>query len=115
MAVSSFGTMGQPPPWELQPDGSVLLIGAEPTGTGGVMKRIRASPAPGTSVTTWMEEVKSAKEKVDADAKAKKEKAEADRLAKKQADIDAAAKRKADAAAKKAEQEAARKAKTTSR
>jgi dipeptidyl aminopeptidase/acylaminoacyl peptidase len=123
MAVSSFSGVGQPKPWETQPDGSVIFIGAEVTGTyGGVMKRIKATPAVETSIATWIADVKSAKEKEIADAADKKKKAEADRLAaieakaKAKADADEKrAKDRADAAAKKAEADAARKAKKTTR
>jgi WD40 repeat protein len=124
--VSSFGN-NQPQPWEAQPDGSVLLIGAEPTGPyGGPMKRIKATPSTGTSIATWINDVKAAREKEMADAEAAKEakrkqaedaaaQKKADQeaaLAKRKADQEAAtAKRKADLEARQREAENARRAK----
>ncbi|HXF91114.1 MAG TPA: hypothetical protein VNK46_00010 [Nitrospiraceae bacterium] len=105
-AVSSFGTtMGQPQPWEMQPDGSVLFIGAEPTGLfGGQMKRITVSPDSGTSVATWIADAQAAQKKAVEDAAAAAAKAKADK------DAAAAAKAKereeAIAAKEKARQEA---------
>jgi WD40 repeat protein len=115
-AVSSFGTMGQPPPWELQPDGSVLFIGAEPTGLfGGQMKRIKATPESDTTIATWIADVAAAAEKAKADKEAeaarKKEEYEAAQ-AKKKADYEAAvAKRKAEQEARRRELENQRRAK----
>lgn len=81
-AVSSFGAMGQPLPWELQPDGSVLCIGAEPTGLlGGQMKRIKVTPEPDTSVATWIADAEAAQKKAMEDAAAAAAKAKADKEA----------------------------------
>lgn len=82
-AVSSFGaTMGQPQPWEMQPDGSVLFIGAEPTGLfGGQVKRFTVSPDSGTSVATWIANAQAAQRKAEEDAAAAAAKAKADKEA----------------------------------
>ncbi len=81
-AVSSFGGTQQPQPWETQPDGSVIFIGAEPTGlVGGPMKRIRVSPDAGTSVATWIADTHAAQKKAVEDAAAAAAKAKADKEA----------------------------------
>jgi septin family protein len=81
-AVSSFGGIWQPHPWETQPDGSVLFIGAEPTGMfGGQMKRIKVSPDSGTSVATWIADAQAAQKKAVEDAAAAAAKVKADKEA----------------------------------
>ncbi len=44
--------------WEAQPDGSIVLIGHEPDENNrrGVVKRVKVTPAPGTSIATWAAE-----------------------------------------------------------
>jgi len=80
--VSSFGAMGQPRPWETQPDGSVLFIGAEPTGLfGGQMKRIKVIPGSGTSVATWIADAEAAHKKAAEDTATAAAKAKADKEA----------------------------------
>lgn len=103
--------------WEFQPDGGIVFLGGEPGPQGfGLMKRIKVTPAAGTTVATWFTDVKAAEEKEAAEAITAQEKAETDKLAAaaaaKAASDDAAAKRKADydaavAAKTKARQEAA--------
>lgn len=81
-AVSSFGGIWQPHPWETQPDGGVLFIGAEPTGMfGGQMKRIKVSPDSGTSVATWIADAQAAQKKAVEDAAAAAAKVKADKEA----------------------------------
>jgi len=87
--------------WEFQPDGSIVFLGGEPGPQGlGPMKRVKVTPATGTTFATWFTDAKAADEKEAADAIAAKEKAEADKLtaaAQAKAEKDeAAAKRKAD-------------------
>jgi hypothetical protein len=70
-AVSSFGPPNAPTPWEIQPDGGVLFIGAEPTGMfGGQMKRIKVTPDSGFSLATWIADAQAAQKKAVEDAAA---------------------------------------------
>jgi dipeptidyl aminopeptidase/acylaminoacyl peptidase len=81
-AVSSFGGKWHPQPWETQPDGSVLFIGAEPTGLfGGQMKRIKVLSDSGSSVATWIANAEAAQKKAAEDAAAAAAKAKADKEA----------------------------------
>jgi hypothetical protein len=101
--------------WEVQADGSIVLIGSEPTAdrTYGPMKRVTVNPAKTGDLASWVNEIKSAREQAIAEAEQAKAKAEADRIAaaeeRKQAQAEAAAARakaKADAAAARAEAKA---------
>ena len=88
--------------WEAQPDGAVILIGVTPgpNNSYGPMKRVSVKPAAGTSVATWIADVKAAQVQAVADAAAAKAKADEDAAAaltakKKAAEEAAAAKAKA--------------------
>jgi hypothetical protein len=93
--------------WEIQSDSSVVVVGAEAIETAeGPMKRVNATPAPGTSIATWIADLATAQAKAIADAAQAKTDAEA---AQAKAAADAAqaradaAKAKADAAKAKAD------------
>ncbi|HTO02727.1 MAG TPA: hypothetical protein VL069_03450 [Opitutus sp.] len=64
--------------WEAQPDGSIIFVGPTPAPNNGygLMKRVTVRPAAGTSVATWIADVKEAEAKAIADAAAAKAKAE---------------------------------------
>jgi Tol biopolymer transport system component len=96
-----FAGEGRPKKWESQPDGSIVFLGQSPSPvTSGAFKRIKVTPAAGSSVATWAADIKTSEERALAEAKAAQEKAAADQLAaaeKAKADQEAAlAKRKAD-------------------
>lgn len=104
--------------WELQPNGSVVLLGAEPTAdrTYGPMKRFTVTPASTGNLVSWVDDIKAGRERALAEAEAAKARQEADRLAaanerKRQREEAAAerAKARADAAAerKRKQEEAA--------
>lgn len=69
--------------WEVQQDGSIVLVGPAPTAdrTYGPMKRVTVVPSKGGDLAAWVDEVESARERILAEAEAAKAKAEADRLA----------------------------------
>jgi WD40 repeat protein len=104
--------------WELQSDGTIVLLGVEPTSdqSYGVMKRVTVAPEKTGDLSTWVSDLTTARERALAEAEEAKARAEAARLAelaaRKQAQEDAAAARKqareeAEAARKKAQADAA--------
>ncbi|MEO7599611.1 MAG: hypothetical protein ABIV50_11805, partial [Opitutus sp.] len=90
------------PLWEAQSDGSVVVVGVTPAENNGYgpMKRIKASPAAGTTIATWITEVKAAQADAVANAAVAKQQAEDDAAvaaAKGKADREAAVAAKAKA------------------
>jgi WD40 repeat protein len=70
--------------WEPQADGSVVFLGASPAPNNGYgpMKRVTVTPAAGSTIDTWVADVKAAEAKALADAAEAKKKAEQEAAAK---------------------------------